>query len=337
LCNDIHQWVDATNIGKRPVTTVHFGGGSPNCIAASLFERIMTTLHECLNCTPETEWALETTGDLLSIKNVRLLLDAGFSRLHVGVQTLNDDLRLQLGRVTNSAQLLGRMKRTQELGAIVSTDVIYGLPGQTMNSLHSTITQLTQHNFDGISLYRLNLSHRNLQFKKAYANSLPGDQTAYKLFNEADSLLLQAGYAKNHFTHYARPTDRHLYFLHAVRREDLLALGASANGIFANCHYRMSNYHNYHHNSFTGRIDGSYILSPAQQHIEYITARIMANQIRRHELEQAGGGDLLRQWKKTGLIADSGDDNTFALTASGSWWIAFMLQELRAHLYPVTK
>ncbi|MCP4694629.1 MAG: radical SAM protein, partial [Desulfobacterales bacterium] len=103
LIREMDAWAEATPLGRRPVTTVHFGGGTPNCLEPSLFERIVRQCKRCFNITAGTELAIESTGALIAGERLFHLRRLGFTRLHVGVQTLEEPLRHLIGRRETAA------------------------------------------------------------------------------------------------------------------------------------------------------------------------------------------------------------------------------------------
>ena len=97
LLADVETWCDKGEIATRPVSTVHFGGGTPDVIGWDLLEEVVTFLQDKLAVTSETQWAVETAARGIGPSRVEKLRGLGFRRLHVGVQTLQAPLRKNLG------------------------------------------------------------------------------------------------------------------------------------------------------------------------------------------------------------------------------------------------
>ncbi len=192
----------------------------------------MECLKGGLNVTDTTELALESTSTLLTDVHLKELLNMGFTRLHVGVQTLDDPIRKKLGRREPARDVLRKLESAMNMGFVVSADIIYGLPFQGINSLIDTLSQLTGEGIHGISLYHLNITHKNRKFFEKLNGFKRDIINDYLLFHVADNYLLQKGYFKNHFVHYARREDKNLYYNHVCHDEDLLALGPTADGFF---------------------------------------------------------------------------------------------------------
>jgi len=134
-----------------------------------------------------------------------------------------------------------RIQDCLQRGWVVSVDMLYGLPGQSVAMLLDDIEYLVNTGIHGVSLYRLNHGPRNHRFMLRRGLAERGADRLYAdfcMFREAAALLAARGFAKNHFTHFAREPDRNLYARHAVRGEDLLALGPTADGEFGDYYYR---------------------------------------------------------------------------------------------------
>jgi coproporphyrinogen III oxidase-like Fe-S oxidoreductase len=91
LAREMELWSRLGTLARRPVSTVHFGGGTPTVLGEKALERLVGLCREHFASGPETEWALESTVSELPADMLALLEELGFTRLHVGVQTLHDE------------------------------------------------------------------------------------------------------------------------------------------------------------------------------------------------------------------------------------------------------
>ncbi len=313
----------------RPVTTVHFGGGTPNCLNPDVFERIIHHCRRCFHITPQTEWALESTSSLLTDEHLAQLKAWGFSRLHIGVQTLEEPLRHTIGRLEKAEAVIEKISRSLAMGFITSVDVIYGLPGQTLPGLMDTLERLHAAGIHGVSLYRLNASSRNRKFIEQQRDFIRDAVYDYVLFQAAHQFLIQAGYIKNHFTHFARAEDRNLYYNHARRSEDLLALGPTADGMFGAYHYRHPEYQPY----ISGRsseipvLEGGLSETFLERSLRPVITALMTASLSQTMIEEFQLQSLLEKWLETALLTKS--DHAYILAANGSWFLNDMLAELK--------
>lgn len=328
LVAEIEAWSRLGELGRRPVTTVHFGGGTPSFLSRAVFARILEACRACLAVTPLTEWALESTSSPLGDEYLEQLREWGFTRLHVGVQTLEDGVRRAIGRREPGQAVVEKVSRALELGLVVSADLVYGLPDQTQAGLLGSLERLVALGVDGFSLYQLQISSRNRRFLERRGMTAQDAVRDYGLFQAADRYLTGGGYRKNHFVHYAKPRDGNLYYTHAGRGEDLLALGPSADGVFGTYHYRHPEYREYVGGEVVPALEGGVLENDLERRVGPVVAALMTGSLPAGMFGELNGAGLAGRWLEGGLIERSGDG--FSLTASGSWFIGEMLSQVKA-------
>jgi anaerobilin synthase len=333
LMKEIEVWGRSSNVKRRPVSTVHFGGGTPLSIGVQPFREIVEQIGSLLNISPATEWALETTSSALDESTFELLERQGFSRIHVGVQSLADPVRTLLHRQESASQVLEKIRYAVGKGWIVSVDLIYGLPQQSLESLVADVRLLAQNGVDGFSLYPLQVSSRNrgiLQYYDAEGKDLLRE---YFMLLAAEQALVALGYRKTLFNHYARKNDANLYFSFPERGEDCLALGTIADGVFGSYHYRHPEYPQYLRgvsDHFPG-LQGGMRRSPAEERLRLLEVMVLASLLREEDFAAVLGRQraekLFTQWQDYAIIRSS-PGGAFTLTASGSWFAGAMLSQI---------
>jgi anaerobilin synthase len=332
LLAEMRHWAAMPSVASRPVTTVHLGGGTPNILEPDLLAALVRECRICFHTHPDTEWALESTASMLTDEHRNRLWELGFRRLHVGVQTLEEPLRQRLGRRQSARTVLHRITRSLEMGFTTSVDVIFGLPGQTPEGLLRTLKQLLAVGIHGVSLYRLNLSLRNRGFLQKLEDFYPDLLYDYVLFQAADQFLARQGYQKNHFAHFAVPRDRNLYFTHPQRGEDLLALGATADGVFKHYHYRYPGFRDFltTENAHFPSLQGGLMETEAERMVSRAADILLGGSGSVMMLAELGLETLLERWRESSLVAENpAKQGWFALTANGSWFVRDMMLDLR--------
>ena len=330
LLHEIEIWSTVPHISNRPVTTIHFGGGTPNSLENDLFEEIINACKKYFSVSDNTEWALESTCRLLSVDHLTFLKNLGFTRLHLGVQTLEDSIRLKLGRQNASEEVLDKIGLSIQKGFITSVDILNGLPGQTIEGVTKTLNLLHESGVHGISVYQLNISNNNLRFFQNFNNYQKNIWREYVFFQAMDQFLIKNGYKKNHFSHYALKEDRNLYFTHALRQEDLLAIGTTGDGVFQHYHYMHHEYKNYLDGSedISNSLVGGIFETEDEIKIHPIEVRLMCGIVDSIAMAKLNLDSLLEKWKMANLILPTKEKNVFTLTANGSWIIHQMIDEL---------
>jgi oxygen-independent coproporphyrinogen-3 oxidase len=328
---DIQRWRDDTPAAGWTVTTVHFGGGTPTNLGEAELARVVAKVSTAFAVTPDTEWAIEMTEAGLEPLMLDRLRRLGFRRIHVGVQTLQEPLRQQLGRPPAADTVLAGLAAAVASGFIMSVDLIYGLPEQTLDGWCETIDRLVASGIHGISAYALNLSRRNRRLLREFPRHRQDAWRDCLMLHLAEERLRARGFAKNHFAHFARGGDRNLYFRHAVRREPLIALGPSASGAVGNVEYRNADYPRYLADACAGvPLAGARTLTAAEMRAQPLTADLLAGEVQAARLAEVGAGDLISRWQQHRLLERVSANQPYRLSAAGSWVITAMQREIEA-------
>lgn len=332
LCDELRRWSAQGNLAARPVATVHLGGGTPPFVGEAALKQIVDCCRAQFNVTDTTEWAVETTVESLTPGMVVALHELGFRRLHVGVQSLEDSVRAAIGRRRSAAEALDSIRRTRTLGWVVSVDMVCGLPQQTLAGFMDGLAALLDAGVNGVSLYELLIYPQNRRWAEQYGLLARNHTANYWMFL-AGALYLEArGYQKNLFNHWADALDKNIYFTFPQRGEDLLAVGAIADGVFGDYHYRHPRYAPYLNSPVPGLEGGLWKTSTERQLWPLMTA-VLSGHVStegRAALEAADGGLVVERWQHNGLVAPGGD-GSLRLTAGGSWFAGNMLADVGAN------
>lgn len=329
LAAELAAWADLPGIRHRKVTTVHFGGGTPNGLDRATFESIVGGLTSALRIQGDTEWAVESTSSLLTESHLAWLWSLGFRRLHVGAQTLEDPVRRLLGRREPGETVVRKLARALDLGFVTSVDLLYGLPAQSAAGWIDSLERLAGIDLHGFSVYEIQATPRNRRFLDRHAARRDPLRNFLWLL-AGEQLLCGRGYRKTHFTHFARPRDTNLYYSHPERQEDLLALGPTADGSFGPYHYRHPELPEYLRGPVPGPpvLQGGVAETSREQRLRPLSTELMSGRVERRTLCSLGAEELLDDWRNWALVAEEPGCDRFALTASGSWFVSAMLDQV---------
>lgn len=194
---------------SRPLTQIHWGGGTPNAIDLAHVERVMTVLHKKFGHTDNAEIAMECNPAYLEPEHVDQLAAMGFNRLSLGIQDFNEQVLKLVNRRPSKhpvEELIARMKANNMDG--VNIDLIYGLPGQTPESFLQSVKKAIAISPDRLVTF----SYAHVPWVKAAQKiletaGLPSAEEKLAMFENAYRLLTQNGYKSIGMDHYAKPTD----------------------------------------------------------------------------------------------------------------------------------
>ena len=196
--------------GKINITSAFFGGGTPSSVPVKFLLKTLETLRENYSINDNAEISVECNPHSLTKKFADLILEAGVNRFSLGVQSLDDNELANLGRLHNSKKAETAYKLLRDAGAKnISTDFIYGIPGQTKDSFKNNLKRVVgKWNPEHISLYSLSVEP-GTPFGKWKKNKTknwlwPDDDTVMSWFIDAEKYLSANSYLRYEISNFAK-------------------------------------------------------------------------------------------------------------------------------------
>ncbi|MBL8260093.1 MAG: oxygen-independent coproporphyrinogen III oxidase [Candidatus Competibacteraceae bacterium] len=195
----------------RPVTQLHWGGGTPTFISADEMRELMrvTGRHFRLLDDGGGEYSIEVDPRETDGHTVALLRELGFNRLSLGVQDFDPAVQKAVNRLQSREITLQVMEAARREGfKSVSVDLIYGLPLQSVASFERTVEEIIAQNPDRISVF--NYAHLPELFKtqrQIDAGALPAAAVKLEILERTIERLTGAGYVYIGMDHFAKPDD----------------------------------------------------------------------------------------------------------------------------------
>ena len=192
-------------------------------------ETLFSALRARLNLHPEIEITLEANPGTADTENFNAYREIGINRLSIGVQSFNDEKLQSLGRIHNSEEARHAYEIAREAGFDdINLDLMFGLPGQTIEQALEDVQTAIELKSDHISWYQLTIEPNTLFH--ASPPVLPGDEVIWDMQQQGQQLLAQHNYKQYEVSAYA--TNRHqcLHNSNYWQFGDYLGLGAGAHG-----------------------------------------------------------------------------------------------------------
>jgi oxygen-independent coproporphyrinogen III oxidase len=237
LCQEIRQ-VSASQSARIPVHTVFFGGGTPSLLAIEHFEAIFATLRQSFAFQPGAEITIEANPGTVSAEYLRDLRQIGVNRLSFGMQSAHpDDLRL-LERQHDFFDVVRAVRWARQAGFDnLSLDLIFGLPGQSLERWRDTLDRALGMGTEHLSLYSLTIEHGTPLQRRWGKGMVPlvDDDLAADMYELAMDCLGAAGFIQYEISNWARPSSAEsiyscLHNLQYWRNQPYLGFGAGAHG-----------------------------------------------------------------------------------------------------------
>ena len=187
------------------VDTVYFGGGTPTFFGADGMATLLTAIRRYFDVANDAEITFEANPDSVNDKLLRRLRAEGFNRVSLGIQTDDDAILQKIGRPHNYAQAVTAVERIRRAGyRNLSVDLMYGLPGQTMDGWERTLRRVLTLTPDHISCYGLKVEERTPLYDYKDACNLPDDDTQADMYLTAVEILKGKGYRQYEISNFAR-------------------------------------------------------------------------------------------------------------------------------------
>ena len=210
--------------------TVYFGGGTPTALTTSQLDYLLTGFRDTLDMSELVEWTMEANPGSVSAKKAALLQKLGITRISLGVQSWDDDLLKLLGREHNAKQANESFGIFRRAGfGNINVDLMFGLPGQTIDQWRETLEKTVALEPDHISTYCLTYEEDTEFFLRHSRGEFRQDSDADAEFLDAAmSMLEAAGFEHYEISNYARPGFRSLHNHAYWSGADYLGIGPSA-------------------------------------------------------------------------------------------------------------
>ena len=230
----------AERVPTHRVMQIHWGGGSPNILAPADILSLSDKIRAHFSVDRDAEFAVEMDPRHLDPEQIRAFGRAGISRLSLGVQDFNEAVQSAIGREQSFEMTRRAVNAFRELGvASINIDLMYGLPRQTMDTAERTAAQVIALEPDRIAVF----GYAHLPQRMKHQRLIPAQQlpnAAERLAQSAriGQILVERGYVRIGFDHYAKPTDklaagnvaRNFQGYTTDHSDALIGIGASAIG-----------------------------------------------------------------------------------------------------------
>ena len=215
--------------GRRPLSSIFFGGGTPSLISEKGFEALMQGIVRRMPFTEDIEITLEANPGTHEAARFAAYSANGVNRFSIGVQSFDDERLKVLGRIHNRAQALAAVETALKLVDNLNLDVMYALPGQTMQGVLADAETAVGSSATHLSFYELTIEEGTVFYKREPAG-LPDSDTAAEMGEAVQSTLAEAGFEHYEVSGYARPGRRCRHNLNYWTFGDYIGIGAGAHG-----------------------------------------------------------------------------------------------------------
>jgi oxygen-independent coproporphyrinogen-3 oxidase len=213
----------------RRIATVFWGGGTPGLLAPADLARLAAIVRERTGGAP-LEWTVELAPASVTAQRLSALLEAGVTRVSLGVQSFQPGLLDALGRQHSAAQARRAYDRVRAAGfRSVNLDLMFALPGQTQETWTADVREAVALDPDHISTYCLTFEEDTALWIKLSQGRVRLDpENEARLYESTWGQLAAAGYGQYEISNFARAGHECLHNLNTWRMGEWIGLGPSA-------------------------------------------------------------------------------------------------------------
>lgn len=221
--------------------TLYIGGGTPTAITAKQLDYLLSHLQQHLQLDQLEEFTIEANPGDLTEDKIAVLRQSAVNRISLGVQTFNDKQLKQIGRSHTEAQIYTTIASLKEAGfQNMSIDLIYALPGQTIQQVKENVAKALALDIPHLSLYSLILEHHTVFMNKMRRGKLqlPTEDLEAEMFEYIISEMEASGFEHYEISNFTKPGFESRHNLMYWNNDEYFGCGAGASGYLDGIRYR---------------------------------------------------------------------------------------------------
>src|SRR5262245_36011554 len=208
LRREIRLYAAQDLAATHSIQSIYLGGGTPTTLSPDQIESVITEIRTRFVVIPDVEVSIEAHPATVTEEDLTRLIQAGFNRVSFGAESMNDREFVAIGRPGASQDTIRAVQMARAAGFTnINLDLMYGLPGQTLQSWQQSLDRIVQLEPTHVSCYALTIEEgtklaRNIDQQITVA---PDDTQQVEMDEAAEVLLRRAGYQRYEISNYAKP------------------------------------------------------------------------------------------------------------------------------------
>lgn len=225
---------------EQSVKSIYFGGGTPTYIGALWLCEILQAIKDNFDLSEDCEITAEANPGTVGQNGLITMKKAGFNRLSAGIQTANETELKALGRMSHTVTDGAALVKNARVAGFdnVNLDLMYGIPGQTSESLDQSLDFVLQLKPEHISAYALKLEENTPLYRQKPV--LPDDDATADMYAQINAKLKANGYNRYEISNFAKPGYESRHNLRYWLGGDYIGFGIAAASLIGNTRYLQS-------------------------------------------------------------------------------------------------
>jgi len=215
----------------KSLKSIYIGGGTPSLLPDECFIQLFRCFRDNFHLSSSPEITVEANPGTVNESTITTLLSLSVNRLSIGIQSFHNDELRTLGRIHTSDNALQTVELIRRAGmSNFSIDLIYGIPGQTMDSWHQSISETIRLSPAHISTYELTPEEKTPLYEliESHRIKMPDEELILEMYNHVIDYLTFCGYEHYEVSNFALPGFRCIHNLNYWERGEYIGVGAGA-------------------------------------------------------------------------------------------------------------
>jgi oxygen-independent coproporphyrinogen-3 oxidase len=213
------------------IKTIFIGGGTPSYVEVKYICRLMEACRRTFNIKEDAEISIEANPGTLDAEKLLLYKSKGINRLSLGLQASQDYLLREMGRIHSRTDFLHGFSLARKAGFDnINVDIIFGLPGQTLDEWSQTVLDVVKSGAEHISCYSLKIEDETIFGRRLQNGTLTpaDDELDRSMYYFAIEKLTESGFIHYEISNFAKPGYECRHNLIYWKAEEYLGIGAGA-------------------------------------------------------------------------------------------------------------
>ena len=222
------------------VTTIYIGGGTPSSIKPELIKRILNEIYKYTEINNIKEITIEVNPGTATKNNLQLYKNCGINRLSIGLQSTNNDILNEIGRIHNFNQFLDTYKWAREAEfKNINVDLMIGIPNQTIDDVKTSLEKVVSLKPEHISVYSLIVEDETPMKKLIESGKLklPDEEDERNQYKYTKNFLELNGYKHYEISNFAKPGFESKHNLNCWEQKQYIGLGVAAHSYINGVRY----------------------------------------------------------------------------------------------------
>ena len=222
-----------------PISTVYIGGGTPSYIDEKYIQEILNEIKKS-DMLKEAEITIEVNPGTVTKEKLEKYVEIGINRLSIGLQSTNDKLLEQIGRIHDYNQFMQTYNLARDVGfKNINVDLMIGLPNQTINDVKESLEKIIKLKPEHISVYSLMIEDDTVIAKKIEKGELQtlDEEIERNMYWYVKNTLELNNYIHYEISNFSKKGFESNHNMNCWKQKEYIGFGISAHSYINNIRY----------------------------------------------------------------------------------------------------